>query len=162
MAHQVQRPERLPPDPILIATGVALTAFGVVMVFSASAVFASESRFTGHSPYYFLVRQAVYAAIAFPCLLLAAFMPASLWRRLAYPSFWVSIGLMLATLFIGRRVGGAIRWLEFGPVRIQPAEFAKVALILALSHSLAKKTPEQMRSFRVGVLPHLLLMAPLA
>src|SRR5205085_1243326 len=52
--------------------------------------------------------------------------------------------------------GGAARWLRFGPVRLQPAEVAKVTLVLWLAHSLSKKN-EKIRTFSVGFLPHLLV-----
>jgi cell division protein FtsW len=56
----------------------------------------------------------------------------------------------------GRSAGGAARWIQLGPINIQPAEIAKVALILWLAYSLSKKRL-QIRSFTVGFLPHALV-----
>lgn len=149
-------------DPVLLALVVALIAFGVVMVFSASAVFASQSRFTHHDGHYFLVRQALYALVAVPVMLGVSRIDPRRWQALTYPVLGVTTVLMIATLFIGHRVGGATRWIQIGPVNLQAAELAKVALVLYLAHSLGKKTPDQIRSFKVGILPHLLVLGVLA
>ncbi len=154
--------DRRPADPVLLALVVALIAFGVVMVFSASAVFASESRFTHHDGHYFLVRQAAYAALAVPLMLTISRVPPSRLRPLTYPILAATVALMVATLFVGHRVGGATRWIQIGPINLQAAELAKVAIVLYLAHSLAKKSSAQIRSFKVGILPHLVVLGVLA
>ncbi|MBW2405434.1 MAG: putative lipid II flippase FtsW [Deltaproteobacteria bacterium] len=69
----------------------------------------------------------------------------------------MSIVLMVAVaLGFGRSAGGATRWLTVGPVNVQPAELAKLAMIMWLAHSLAKKS-NQMRTFSIGFLPHVLV-----
>jgi cell division protein FtsW len=151
-----------PADPVLLALVVALIAFGVVMVFSASAVFASQSRFTHHDGHYFLVRQAAFAFVAVPVMLLVSRIEPRRWQALTYPALGVTTILMIATLFIGHRVGGAIRWIQVGPVNVQAAELAKVTIVLYLAHSLGKKSSDQIRSFKVGILPHLLVLGVLA
>ncbi|MFN7699586.1 MAG: putative lipid II flippase FtsW [Deltaproteobacteria bacterium] len=155
-------PEAGPAEPVLLALVVALIAFGVVMVFSASAVFASQSRFTHHDGHYFLVRQAAYAIVAVPVMMLVSRIAPRRWQTLTYPALGVTTILMIATLFIGHRVGGAVRWIQLGPVNIQAAELAKVALVLYLAHSLGKKSSDQIRSFKVGILPHLIVLGVLA
>jgi cell division protein FtsW len=149
-------------DPVLLATVVALIAFGVVMVFSASAVFASQSRFTNHDGNYFLIRQGLYALVSVPVMLLVSRIDTKRWQPLAYPILAITTALMLATLFIGHSVGGATRWIQVGPVNIQAAELAKVAIVIYLAHSLSKKNSDQIRSFKVGILPHLLVLGVLA
>jgi len=149
-------------DPLLLALVVGLIAFGVVMVFSASAVFASQSRFTHHDGHYFLVRQAAYAALAVPVMLLVSRIEPRRWQALTYPTLAITTILMIATLFIGHRVGGATRWIQVGPVNIQAAELAKVSIVLYLAHSLGKKSSDQIRSFKVGILPHLIVLGVLA
>jgi cell division protein FtsW len=68
--------------------------------------------------------------------------------------------LLAVVLGAGHNAGGAARWIQLGPVNVQPAEVCKVALILWLAESLAKKT-EKIRSFQVGFLPHVLVVAGL-
>jgi cell division protein FtsW len=60
-------------------------------------------------------------------------------------------------MFTGRQAGGAARWIQLGPINVQPAELTKLALILWLSESLARKG-EKVRSFQVGFLPHVLMV----
>jgi cell division protein FtsW len=77
--------------------------------------------------------------------------------RLTYPLL-ISSGLLLVACLVGfgRTGGGATRWLALGPVHVQPAEIAKLALVVWLAYSLAKKA-EQVKSFTVGFLPHLIV-----
>jgi len=148
-----------PVDPVLLGLTVALVAFGVVMVFSASTVFAQQRY---HDAYFFLVRQSLYAASALLVMWVVSRLSPAMLRRLTYPALGLSILLMVyIALGFGHRAGGAARWITVGPVHIQPAEMAKVALILWLAYSLSKKQ-ETIRSFKIGFLPHLLVMGVLA
>ena len=143
-----------PVDVTLAATLVGLIAFGVVMVYSASAVYANNMFGDGH---HFLVRQTIFAAAAFIVLVVSTRLNIGLLRRSTYPVLLVSIVLMIAVaLGFGRSAGGATRWLTVGPVNVQPAELAKLAMIMWLAHSLAKKS-NQMRTFSIGFLPHVLV-----
>jgi len=145
-----------PPDVTLAATIVGLIAFGVVMVYSASAVYASNMFDDG---YHFLVRQTVFAAVALVLLVLFTRIDLSLLRRSTYPVLLVAVVLMIAVaLGLGRSAGGATRWLAIGPVNVQPAELAKLAMIMWLAHSLAKKA-HRVRTFSIGFLPHVLVAA---
>ena len=150
-------PAPMEPGPIdvsLAAVLIALIGFGVVMVYSASAVYASNMFGNG---YHFLVRQTVFATLAFGVL--AAFTRVRLdWiRRSTYPLLLVAVLLMIAVAFgLGRSVGGATRWIAVGPLNVQPAELAKLAMIGWLAHSLAKKA-HRVRSFSVGFLPHVIV-----
>lgn len=147
-----------PIDPILSATVVLLIAFGVVMVFSASAVFAEEEYGDGMR---FLVRQSVFAAVAIPAMLVVAHIDYRRWRPLTYPALVGTVVLLVLTLIIGRTAGGATRWIRLGPVDIQGAELAKLALVLFLAHSLSKKA-DRLTTFSIGVLPHLVVLGVLA
>jgi cell division protein FtsW len=143
-----------PVDVTLAATLVGLIAFGVVMVYSASAVYANNMFGDGH---HFLVRQTIFAAAAFVVLVVSTRLNIGLIRRSTYPVLLISIVLMVAVaLGFGRSAGGATRWLAVGPVNVQPAELAKLAMIMWLAHSLAKKS-NQMRTFSIGFLPHVLV-----
>jgi cell division protein FtsW len=78
-------------------------------------------------------------------------------RVLTYPMLIASTGLLAATAFgLGRRAGGASRWIQVGPINIQPAEVVKLALICWLAYSLSKKAA-RIRTFSVGFLPHVLM-----
>jgi len=142
------------PDVTLAATLVGLIAFGVVMVYSASAVYANNMFGNG---FHFLIRQTIFAAAAFVVLVVFTRVNISLLRRSTYPVLLIAVLLMIAVaLGFGRSAGGATRWLAIGPVNVQPAELAKLAMIMWLAHSLAKKS-NRVRTFSIGFLPHVLV-----
>jgi cell division protein FtsW len=142
-------------DPVLAAVTIALIGFGVVMVYSASAV---EATVNHKDPQYFLKRQAIFAVLSLVVMWLASRFD---YRRLqkgavTYLIYGGVTGLLLACVAgLGKRVGGATRWIDLGPIRVQPAEMAKLALVLWLAYSLAKKG-DKIKSFSVGFVPHLM------
>jgi cell division protein FtsW len=133
----------------------ALLAIGIIMVLSASYIYAQE-RF-GDGTYFFR-KQFIAAGVGLLGLVIAAAMPVALYRKSAYPLMVFALLLLILILVPGVGVvrGGARRWLALGGFAFQPAELAKLSLLLYLAHSLAKKT-DKMASFAVGVLPHLLV-----
>ncbi len=147
-------PQLGPVDVSLAATLVALIAFGLVMVYSASAVYANRMFGDG---YHYLVRQGFFTVVALVALAGASRLNLSVVRKATYPALFLAVLMMLAvTLGLGRSAGGATRWISLGPVNIQPAELAKLGMILWLAHSLAKKGG-RVRTFSVGFLPHVLV-----
>ncbi|MEZ4390057.1 MAG: putative lipid II flippase FtsW [Polyangiales bacterium] len=140
-------------DAPLIAVTLLLTVFGVVMVYSASAVFAARVH---HDAQFFLVRQGLYALVGAAAMAFVASLDHRRLRALSYPVLLGTFGLMAAVPFLGHRVNGAVRWIRLGPVNLQPSELAKIALVAWLAHSLSKKQ-EKIRTFSVGFLPHLLV-----
>jgi cell division protein FtsW len=141
-------------DPVLAAVVIALVGFGVVMVYSASAVQATVQH---HDPQFFLKRQAAYAVSALVAMWAASRVDYHRLYKLTYPVLAaVGVLLLLCVIGFGHSGGGAARWLSIGPVHIQPAEMAKVALVIWLAYSLAKKA-EKVKTFTVGFLPHLLV-----
>lgn len=142
------------PDALLMGTILALVAFGVVMVYSASAVFASQQF---HNGQHFLIRQSFYAIGGMFLLFAFTRIDYHGLRRLTYLMLGGSVLLMLyVALGFGHAAGGAARWIAIGPIHIQPAETAKVAIIFWLAYSLSKKA-DQIRTFSVGFLPHALM-----
>ncbi|WNG34687.1 putative lipid II flippase FtsW [Archangium violaceum] len=142
-------------DPLLLCAVLSLVSLGLVMVYSASAVMAQDK--LGDS-LYFLYRQLMAAGMG--VVAMAVGMKVG-WRRLArlaYPLLLVTLVLMVLVLIpgIGTTAGGARRWIRFPGFGLQPAEVAKVAWVVYLSYSLAKKR-EKVATFSVGFLPHLLL-----
>ena len=83
---------------------------------------------------------------------------------MTYPALlMLGIGMLAAVDFHrlgGDRAGGSARWLQLGPFRFQPAELARMALIVYLAYSMSKKD-ELLRDFYVGFLPHLLVLGVL-
>jgi len=147
-------------DLWLLVLTIVLVTLGVTMVYSSSAVLAHE-RF-GDS-YYYLKRMLFFALIGFGLMIAAMRIPYRIYCKLAYPILLGSLALCVLVFVpgIGRTIGGATRWLRFGPFAFQPSELAKVALVLFLAYSLQKKA-DRIRSFRVGIIPHLIIMAVVA
>jgi cell division protein FtsW len=143
-----------PADVTLAATLVGLIAFGVTMVYSASAVYASNLYGNG---YHFLIRQTMFASVGLVVLIVFTHMKIDWLRRSTYPVLVVAVLLMIAVaLGLGRSAGGATRWLAVGSINVQPAELAKLAMVMWLAHSLAKKA-HRVRTFSIGFLPHVLV-----
>jgi len=145
---------RGPVDLQLLTVTLLLLAFGIVMVYSASAVFAARAH---HSAQYYLLRQSMFALVGLAGLATTARIDYRMLRKLTYPLLGITVILLVLVIVgFGRSGGGAARWLRVGPVTLQPAEVAKVTIILWLAHSLSKKR-EKIKSFTVGFLPHLLM-----
>jgi cell division protein FtsW len=145
---------RGPIDVPLLAVTLLILSFGIVMVYSASAVFAARSH---GSAQYYLLRQASFAIVGITGMTVASRIDYRIFRKLTYPMLGGTVFLlMLVIAGFGRSGGGAARWLKLGPVTLQPAELAKVVIILWLAHSLSKKQ-EKIKTFSIGFLPHLLM-----
>lgn len=143
-------------DAVLASGVFALVCFGVVMVYSASAVFAYSRYDNGQ---HFLVRQGVYAVVGLFAMLALARFDYHRFRTLTYPMLLASLALLFMTAFgFGKSAGGASRWIVVAGIHVQPAEIAKVTMICWLAYSLSKKS-ERIRSFSVGFLPHVLVAA---
>lgn len=148
------RSDRGPVDAVLCAVVIALLGFGVVMVYSASVI---EATTVFRDPQHFLKRQSIYALVALVILLTCARIDYRIYRPLTYPLLAsVTLLMVLSVVGFGHTGGGAARWLALGPIHIQPSEAAKLSLVLWLAYSLDKKR-EQVRSFSIGMLPHLFM-----
>ncbi|MDP8999089.1 MAG: putative lipid II flippase FtsW [Myxococcota bacterium] len=143
-----------PVDQVLAAVVVALVGFGVVMVYSASAV---QATIQYHDPQFFLKRHVAYSMAALAVMWGVSRIDHHRLYKLTYPVL-VSVGVLLVLCVVGfgHSGGGAARWLTLGPVHVQPAEMAKAALVIWLAYSLAKKA-ERVKTFTVGFLPHLIV-----
>ncbi len=144
-----------PVDNVLFGAVLALVGFGIVMVYSASAVYAAQ-KFGAAD--YFLKRDLAYAAAGLAAMWWASRTDYGALRRWAYPLLATTVVLLIAVLLVGARINGARRWFHFGPLSFQPAELAKLALVIYLARSLAQKTTaEKVKSFSVGFVPHMLI-----
>jgi cell division protein FtsW len=146
-------------DPLLLVAILLLVGFGLVMVYSASAITAQDK--LGDS-FFFLKRQAIAAGLGLFGMAVALKFGYRRTARLAYPLLIVAVLLLVAVLVpgLGTSVGGAKRWLRVPGISVQPAEIAKVAWVIYLAYSLAKKR-ERVKSFSIGFVPHLGLAAVL-
>jgi cell division protein FtsW len=122
----------------MLAAAFLLTGVGLVMVLSASSVSSYQS--SGDS-FLYLKRQAIYAAIGTVALLVTLRVPYRRWERWSVPLLLVTFVLLVLALHpsIGTMRGGSSRWIEMGPVTIQPSELAKLAIVVFGAMILTKK-----------------------
>ncbi|WP_437572808.1 putative lipid II flippase FtsW [Sorangium sp. So ce542] len=144
-----------PVDALLAAVVTALIGFGVVMVYSASAV---EATVRYKDAQFFLKRQAVYAVLAIATMWITSRIDYRRIKVLTYPVLVAVTAMLVACVAgLGHKAGNAYRWLALGPVNVQPAEVAKLGIVLWLAYSLSKKA-DRIKSFSVGFLPHLIVV----
>jgi cell division protein FtsW len=117
---------------------LALVAFGLVMVYSATSAAAAVG---GNDPSYYLKRQGIYAALGICLMILAQRWDYRRLRAFAPLLVLSSLFLLVAVLAIGPPINGARRWISFGPAAFQPSELAKLALAVWASAYFAKRKP---------------------
>jgi cell division protein FtsW len=141
---------RLQSDKVLFGTVVALTLFGALMVFSASAVVATE-KFNGNSTY-FLLRLLAWAGGGFVALVVMMYVD---YRRLGSPLVvFTALAfemLLLVVVLFAPRTHNTHRWLHLGPASLQPSEIAKLVIIIFMAYFL------EQRSGKVNDVAHTLL-----
>lgn len=134
-------PARLARRDLLLLVGSTtfLTVAGLVMVLSAGSVSAAQG-YDGNSFWYFQ-RQAVYAAVGIVLAVLVAKTPPRVWKAVSPPLLAVTALLMLVAAHpaSGTSLYGASRWIDLGPVTLQPSEFAKLGLVAFAATILARK-----------------------
>jgi cell division protein FtsW len=153
------RRDRHEPSYALLLAVMALTGIGVVMVYSASSV---RSYFSSADPAAQGLEQLVWAGIGLTGLVVAMRLDFRHLRYLAIPIYVITLGLLVAVLVpgIGAEINGSQRWIIIpGVGTLQPAEFAKLAVVLYLAHWLDRRGKEA-RSFWNGLIPFGLLVAP--
>jgi cell division protein FtsW len=120
---------------LLILVTLALVAFGLVMVYSATSASATVG---GNDPSYYLKRQGIYAALGIVLMMVAQRWDYRRLRTLSPMLVLASLGLLAAVLVIGPSINGARRWISFGPAVFQPSELAKLALAIWAAGYLAR------------------------
>ena len=141
-------------DQTLLWVVVALLAWGLVMVYSASIAMPDNPRFGKIAPTHFLMLHARALVVGFVVALLAFQVSMATWERVAPWLFVVSIVLLVAVLIphVGIVVNGARRWLSLGIMNFQPSELAKFAVLVYASDYMVRKMDVKERFFR-AVLP---------
>ena len=140
-------------DHWLLISALLLCAVGLIMVYSASSALA-EKRQLGAT--HFATQQSVHLLVGLLVMTVLAARPYHKLRLLAYPVLLlVLLGLILVLIpGVGHKAGGASRWLRFLGFSLQPAEFAKGAMLLYLAYSLAEHQ-NQVHTFWRGLAPHM-------
>jgi len=139
LAHRpaAGRPLALRVDITLILSTVIVAGLGVVLVYSATR---SKLAAAGINPHYFLTRQAAYVAVGGVFMIVLAALDYR-WLEHASAALYVAMILALLAMFtgIGSSALGATRWVQLGPVQVQPSAFATLVLIVTVATFCARR-----------------------
>jgi cell division protein FtsW len=151
--------QKLQIDRWLFSATIGLALFGVVMVYSASAMIAVQEN---HSQFHYVIKQGVWTIIGFVVMFLA--------MRFDYRQLnraWIVYGLLLLTIlmliavFGFSPVNGARRWIKFSGLSAQPSEVAKLSLAMFLAYFLERRAGQE-ESFWKTFLPCMLMLGVIA
>jgi cell division protein FtsW len=137
-------------DQPLLWVAVALMAWGLVMVYSASIALPDNPRFANYAQTHFVLRHGLAMVIGLVAALLAFQIPMKDWERLAPWLFAVSLVLLVVVLlpFVGKGVNGARRWIPLGVLNFQPSELAKLAVLIYAADYMVRKMDVKERFFK--------------
>lgn len=124
-------------DRGLMFAVLLLMASGVLVSMAASPPVADR---IGADTFHFIKGQLFYLTFAVPVLVALSFVPPRLVRRAGLGVFLGALALMVLALFFGPEIKGAHRWIDIGPVNLQPSEFAKPAFVVVAAWLLAEHT----------------------
>ena len=148
--------------PLLLGSTAILTLIGLIMVLSASSVEA-YARFG--SSFLFFKRQAAYAVVGSLGMALTMRMRYRAWERLCVPLLLGVLALLVLVLLpaFGTVAGGSARWIQVGPVTIQPSELAKLAVVTFAAALLARRWQrlDDLRQVAVPLVPVVALLCGL-
>jgi rod shape determining protein RodA len=144
-------------DPILLLAGIGLIAYSIYTL-----GVATQHDVPG-DPYYYVVRQSIYAVVGIALMFAVARIDYSRFRELRVGIYTAMIGLIVLVLALGTAARGSRRWIELPFFTFQPSELGKVLLVVALAAfaiDTARRTSERRRTLRVlalGLLPALVV-----
>jgi len=160
----VRHPGELRWETRLLAMVTAgLLVFGIAATYGAASVITLQGHDAGLG---FAMRQLIGAAMGGVLLLVASRVDYYRWRQVAWPLLLLTLGLLLIPLLpfthhLAPSVNGARRWVDLGPLNFQPSELARLVVVIWCA-MLASNKGTQVREFKKGVLPFLLMLGLVA
>src|SRR6185436_14161465 len=151
--------QKLQIDRWLFSATIGLALFGVVMVYSASAMIAVQEN---HNQFHYVIKQGVWTIVGFAAMFLAMRFD---YRRLNRA--WIVYGLLLVTIlalvavFAFAPINGARRWIKLSGFSAQPSEVAKLSLALFLAYFLERRAGQE-ESFWKTFLPCMMVLGIIA
>ncbi len=116
-------------DPLLLLASLALSAFGICAVYVAGT----------DAPETYAANQAIGFVVGLVGAIPLALIDYRVWRRFLRPIYGLVLLMLMAVLVAGAAAGGAQRWVDIGPVQVQPSEFAKLFIVIVLAGYFAEK-----------------------
>jgi cell cycle protein len=149
-------------DYSLLLSIIILVTFGLIMIYSASS-FSAQLEFKDSA--YYIKRQVFFTILGFIAMFVVSRIDYHRILKFDKAIYALSVILLIAVFVVGVERNGKKRWLKFGPVTIQPAEIAKLALILCMSvliYELYKQIDTNKALFKLSyfVVPLVLLIIP--
>lgn len=145
--------------PLVLAV-LALIAFGLIMVGSASIAIADREL---GQPFYYLIRQSKYVALGLGIASVVLFIPLSVWER--FSGLLLLAGMMLLVVLlipgVSQSINGSTRWLSLGVINLQPSEFMKLFVVIYLAGYLVRRG-EEVRTRVLGFLKPMLVLIIIA
>ena len=141
-------------DWVLLGLVVIICATGIVNLYSAG-----YNRGEG-TPLY--IKQLYWLAVGLGVMCVTLTYDYRHLEKLSYPIYILSILLLVAVMFGGKMVSGSRRWLPLGPLAFQPAEIAKIAIILAMAAYFNRRVRTEAMGFKELIVPGALVMIPVA
>ena len=126
-------------DSVLLGVFITLLMLGLVMVFSSTIAMGNQDLNTNTSHFW---RQLVHMVLGVSLTALVASIPVWAWQKLSVPLLGMAMVLLIVLLFVGLEINGSKRWLSIAGFRLQPAEFAKLAIVLYAASYLTRRQRE--------------------
>ncbi len=134
-------------DSLLLVTVIALLAYGLLMLYSATFYVGTD----------FWQRQVLWVGLGAAAMAAMTFIPYTLWQKLAVPLMGVTLILLLAVALFGKPIMGAQRSFEFFGVSVQPGAAARLTMVIYIAAWLASKG-EQLHQVRYGLVPFAVIL----
>lgn len=153
--QNIETSDRLYLGHHMVFVALLLTGLGLLIIFTSSSIPASQKF---GDAWYFFRKQAIIAVLGILMIGIIKKIPFRFIERMVLPLLGFSIFLLVLTLIpgIAHKANGAARWISLGGITFQPAELAKLAMVLFLAKSLSRPRCD-IKKFKSGVLPNLLV-----
>ncbi len=145
-------------DSTLLGVFITLMLLGLVMVFSSTIAMGDQQLSTHTAKFW---KQLVHMCLGLSLTLVIATIPVWVWQKLSMPLLGFSVLLLLALFWLGIEVNGSKRWIVIAGFRLQPAEVAKLAMVLYAASYLTRKQAE-IQKFSKGIVNLGVVLAILA
>ncbi|MGE0353274.1 MAG: FtsW/RodA/SpoVE family cell cycle protein [Gemmatimonadales bacterium] len=148
---------------LLAVVTATMVVFGITAMYGAASMVTEQGHYVGTS---YALNQLLGALVGGVGLLIVSRVDYHLWQRLAWPLLFVTAGFLLIPLLpftyaIAPVINGARRWVSLKAVSFQPSELARLTIVIWCA-MLAAKKGDQVRQFKKGVVPFLLVIGLIA
>ena len=149
-----------------LAQTLGALPWGLILMLISMALIGTaalySSTYTNPAEAALPARHAFRFSVALALMFVIALVPLKVWLQAAWPAYFVTLAMLFGVEFFGVTGGGATRWLPLGPINVQPSEFMKLALTLALARYYHNNLPNSNGRFFIHLMPLLMICIPAA